>query len=524
MVVAAALLASCTGSKGGSSATSKPRRGGVLRVGVTAISTFDPAQARSVDQQLVADQLFDALTATDPVTHQPVPAIADHWQASADQRQWDFFIRPSARFSNGRPITAADVKYTLERVSKQGSGSQGADLLAPISGYGAWAVQGTAPELSGVTAPSESTVHIALEQPLAVLPALLSAPVFGIVARESVEAAAPAPTFADAPVTSGPFTVKSKRSDVIDLVPAPDATTFLAGIELVQKPDLASAYRSFKAGDLDYATVPPEEVDDAARRYGRSQFRPYVAELFYGFNLKSPKLADPRFREAIVRGIDRDAIVKAVFGSIVSPASGIVTAGADGHQADACGDPCRHDPAKVKELLQQVFGTNPVPTIEVAVDDDTSQQAVARAMQASLKDVGIPAEVVVKSIKEYRDFVLSGQAELFRLGWIARYPSADDFLPPLFATGSPNNLTGFSDPAVDEQLRQARAEADPAHRTALYQQAEKAIMAQLPVLPVAQYELHGVVSGRVRGLTLTSTGTFDAARVWLTDARTAPKR
>jgi ABC-type transport system substrate-binding protein len=249
-----------------------------------------------------------------------------------------------------------------------------------------------------------------------------------------------------------------------------------------------------------------------------------VAELFYGFNLKSPKLADPRFREAIVRGIDRDAIVKAVFGSIVSPASGIVTAGADGHQADACGDPCRHDPAKVKELLQQVFGTNPVPTIEVAVDDDTSQQAVARAMQASLKDVGIPAEVVVKSIKEYRDFALSGQAELFRLGWIARYPSADDFLPPLFATGSPNNLTGFSDPAVDEQLRQARAEADPAHRTALYQQAEKAIMGQLPVLPVAQYELHGVVSGRVRGLTLTSTGTFDAARVWLTDARTAPKR
>ena len=472
---------------------------------------------------MVADQLFDALTRPDPQTHQPMPALADHWQASADQRQWDFFIRRGARFSSGRPITAADVKYTLERIARPGSGSQGSDLLSPISGFAAFSTQGTASELTGVTAPSDETVHISLDQPLAVLPSVLGAPIFGVVAKESVEATAPAPTFAEAPVTSGPFAVKRRAAGVLDLVPAADVTMYLAGIELVEKPDLAAAYRSFKNGDLDYAGVPPEEVDDASRHYGRGQFKPYVAELFYGFNLKNPKMASPQFREAIVRGIDRRAVVRAVFGSIVVPADGIVTDGATGHQDNPCGDRCTHDPAKVKELLQQAFPTAPVPEVQLAVDDDESQQVVAKAIQASLKEVGIPVSITVKSIKEYRDYALSGQAEMFRLGWIARFPSADDFLPPLFATGSPNNLTGFSSAPVDELLRQARVEADAAKRDDLYRQAERGIMDQVPVVPIAQYQLHGVVSSRVRGLVLTSTGTFDAATVWLTNARPAAK-
>ena len=517
-----ALLAACTHSSGRSSGS--PKNGGLLRVGVTPIGSLDPAQARSVDQQLVADQLFDALTRPDPVNFEPKPALADHWQASADQRQWDFFIRRGALFSNGRPITATDVKYTLERVAKTGSGSQGSDLLAPITGFNAFSVQGTAADLAGVTAPSDSIVHISLDQPLSVLPSVLGAPVFGVVARESVEAVAPAPTFADAPVTSGPFAVKSRTADAITLVAAPDGDAHLAGMQLVEKPDLGATYRAFRDGDLDYAGVPPEEVDAAARRYGRAAFRRYVAELFYGFNLKNPKLANSMFREAIVRGIDRRAVVRAVFGSVVVPVDGLVADGAAGHQADGCGDRCGHDVAKVKDLLQQAFGANPVPEVLVTVDDDTSQQAVANAIKASLANAGITATVSVKPIKDYRDFALSGQAEMFRLGWIARFPSADDFLPPLFATGSPNNLTGFSVPAVDELLRQARAEADPQKRTGLYQQAERAIMDQVPVLPVAQYELHSVVAPRVRGLQLTSMGTFDGTAIWLTDTKAPRKR
>ncbi|HEX9969258.1 MAG TPA: ABC transporter substrate-binding protein [Acidimicrobiales bacterium] len=512
-------LAGCTGDdddKDGAATTGSvqaPQRGGVLRVGVAPLGTLDPGQARTVDQLLVADQLFDSLTAFDGKALEAAPALAARWEASADLKQWTFFLRPGATFANGRPITSADVKYTLERVTKPGSGSPGSDLLSAVSGYSAYAVQGKATELAGVTTPAPDVVAVSLDLPWSVLPLVLSSPVFGVVPREAVEAATPA--FADLPVGSGPFRVRERRDDAVSLEPSPGSPALLGGIELVQVPDVPAAYRAFTDGDLDVAQVPPEQVDTAARRYGREAFRPYLAELFYGFNLKSPKLADPRFREAIVRGIDRRSIVRAVYGSTVTPTDGIVVEGVAGHQETPCGERCAYDPGRAKALVAEVFAGAAPPEVLLAYDEDEAQQAVAKAIQAGLAEVGITITLVPKSLKDYKDYAVSGQQELFRLGWIARYPSADDFLPPLFLTGSPNNLTGFSVPAVDEQLRLARGEADPARRADLYRAAERAVMDTVPVIPLAQFHLHTVVGSRVRGLSLTSAGTFDGATVWL---------
>lgn len=475
-----------------------PVKGGTLRVGVTPLGTLDPAQARTVDQLLVADQLFDSLTTFDAKTGEAAPALAARWQASPDLKQWDFVLRPGATFSNGRPVTAADVQYSLERVKNPGSGSPGADLLATVA---------------GITAPAADTVHIELQQPWSVLPLVLSSPVFGVVPKEAVEAAAPA--FADRPVGSGPFQVADRKDDVVSLSPSPNSPALLAGIEFVQAADVAAGYRLFTEGKLDVAQAPPQEVDSAARRYGRDAFRPYLAELFYGFNLKSPKLADVRFREAIVRGIDRGAIVRAVYGNTVNPADGIVVEGLSAHQKDPCGERCRHDPARARALLAEAFGASPPPEVQLAYDEDEAQQAVAKAIEAALAEVGIKVVLAPKALKDYKDYAVSGQQELFRLGWIARYPSADDFIPPLFMTGSPNNLTGFSAPAVDDQLRAARAEADPAKRAELYRAAERAVMEAVPVIPVAHFRLHTVLSRRVQALNLTSAGTFDGAVVWL---------
>lgn len=508
-----------TSSTSGSERLAAPRRGGTLRVAVTPLGTLDPAQARTVDQLLVADQLFDALTRFDGDTQEAAPSLATRWEATPDLKQWDFFLRPGATFGNGRPITAADVKYTLERIAKPGSGSPGSDLLAPVAGYASFAVQGTATELAGVTAPATDVVRITLEQPWSVLPVVLSSPVFGVVPKEAVEAQPPAPPFADQPVGSGPFAVQSRRDDAVVLAPSPGSAAFVAGVELVQVADVSAGYRAFTDGDVDVAQVPPEQVDTAARRYGRDAFRPYLAELFYGFNLKSPKLADMRFREAIVRGIDRRSIVRAVYGSTVTPTDGVVVEGVAAHQPDACGERCAFDPVRAKALVAEVFAGAPPPEVMLGFDDDEAQQAVAKAIQAGLAEVGITVTLVPKSLKDYKDYAVSGEQELFRLGWIARYPSADDFLPPLFLTGSPNNLTGFSVPAVDEQLRAARAEGDAARRVELYRSAERAIMDTVPIIPIAQFHLHMVVASRVRALALTSAGTFDASAVWLSGPR-----
>jgi oligopeptide transport system substrate-binding protein len=473
---------------------------------------LDPAQARTVEQQLVADQLFDSLTTPHPETLEPQPALAVRWQVTPDQKQWDFFLRPGVKFANDRPVTAADVKYTLERVVRPATASPAADLLTAVHGYAAF-VAGAAPELTGVTAPSTQQVRITLDSPLSVLPSVLSSPVFGVVAREAVEA--PAPAFADAPVGSGSFSYLSTKGDTITLAAVKHRAAFVRRIEIRQFDDVAGSFRAFKAGDLDWSRVPPDEVVAAGARYGDESFTPYLAELFYGFNLRNPKFADPRFREAIVHAIDRHAITKAIYGSTVLPMDGLVVKGVAGWVENACGDRCVHDQGRARSLLAEVFAGGAPPEVFIDYDEDETQAAVARAIQSGLKDVGVTATLRPKPLKDYQAFAVSGQQELFRLGWIGAYPSADAFLTPLFATGSASNLTGFSVGEADQAFGAARAEPDAAKRAALYQGAEKSVLGLLPVIPIAQFELHSVVADGVHRLTPTAAGTFDASVVWL---------
>lgn len=521
-VLAAVSLSACTGGgrDGGDGSSgngdrgsggSKPQKGGTLRLGLGGLGSLDPAQARSPEQLLVADQLFDGLTRWDPRTLEPQPSLAARFE-SGDQKTWQFFLKPDITFANGRPITSADVKFSLERILRKDVSSPFADLLQTITNAGAFA-GGAVGDVSGIATPAPDVVAITLDQPWSALPSVLGNPGFGIVPREAVES--PSPAFAEQPVGSGPFSIEKRDASTVTLKPSPGSTAFVEHLELKVFDDTAAAYAAFVAGDVDWTRVPPEEGESARRKYGGDGFVPYVAELFYAFNLRNPKFADVRFREAIVRAVDRRALVRAVYGDAVRPIDSLVVSGIPGAQDGACGERCTHDVERAKQLIAEVFPNGGVPEIAIDFDDDPTQAAVANAIKADLGEVGIPATLRPKPLKEYQDFAVSGGQELFRLGWIAAYPSPDAVLPDLFASRFPSNLAGLSVQAVDDQLNAARAEADPAKRAELYRSAERAVLEQLPVIPIAQFELLTVGAGHVQDLRLNAVGTFDAAAVWL---------
>ena len=507
------LLVACSGG-----APSGVRRGadepppGVLRVGIERPQSLDPAQARTPSELLVADQLFDSLTAYDPQTLAILPSLAVKWTASADQRRWDFTLRPGATFANFRAITPADVKYSLERIAKKGSASPAASQLDAVVGFKALNVDGKGETLAGVTTPAADVVRIELDQPLSSLPAVLGHPTFGIVPRESVEAGSPG--FAVQPVGSGPFTIQSRNDDLLHLVPAPGSPTLaLRAVDFHLEADPTASYEDFLAGRLDWTSVPPDRVEQVAERQGGSGSKPYLGELFYGFNLKNPKFADVRFRQAIVAAIDREAIVRVVYGPSAKVLRGLIPEGVPGSQPDACGDRCSWSPDRARSLLAAAFAGKPVPEVQIDFDDDGTQRAVAQAIQASLQQVGIPAALRPHTYADYLRFAISGQQELFRLGWIGAYPTADAFLTPLFQSGMRDNITGFSNTPVDNTLKNGRAEADEAKRIGSYQAAERLVLDQMPIVPLAQFQFQSVSSARVSGLVVSGLGTFDATKV-----------
>ncbi|MEN3313980.1 MAG: peptide/nickel transport system substrate-binding protein [Acidimicrobiaceae bacterium] len=509
------VAASCKSSGGGLTQASVKPPPGVLRLGAESPGSLDPSQARSPSEFLLAEQLFDGLTAYDPATLAVKPSLAASWQPSADFAHWDFTLRPDAKFANGRQITSTDVKYTFDRIARKGSTSPVVSQLSLISGFKPVNVTGKSDSLAGITTPDPEVVHFDLDAPLSVLPAMVGNPIFGIVPREAVEA--PSPAFAAQPVGSGPFMFLSRTDTVLHLVPSPDAKVSVKALDVFLARDAGSAYADFLRGGVDWTEVPPDQVEPIPSSKGKDGIAPYAGEFYYAFNLKDPKFADQRYREAIVHAVDRDAIGRVVYGSTVISRGALVADGIPGSQRDPCGDICRFDPGKAKDLLKQAFGDQPPPEFQIDYDDNLTQAAVAEAIQANLKAVGIKATPRSHVYGDYLSFAQSGGPELFRLGMVGQYPSPDAFLTPLYQTGSADNITGFSSPVVDNLLTQGRSDPDEAKRLASYEEAEKQILAQVPVVPIAQFRTHWVTAPRVQNLVVTTLGTFDASQVRLSD-------
>ena len=484
----------------------------VFRVGLVRPASLDPVKAATVDQQVVAEQLFDTLVTVDASTAEPGPGVAAEWTTSADGLQWEFTLADDATFSNGEPVTAFDVKASLERAVAKTSGSAVADLLEPVAGWRDAAIAGSTDTLSGVVAVSDDVVRIDLTAPWAALPVALSHPGLGIVPRSDAGAA----DFDERPVGSGAYVVAERTGDRITLRAAPNRKVKSPEIELRFFDDQEDAYAAFVDGDVHWAPVPLGKTDEAATRYGRKYFRSYLAELFYAFNLRNPKWADRRLREVVVRAVDARKIIDDVYDGSMAQMTSLVVDGIPGGGTDTCGEVCVHDPERARALVAEMASQGvALPEIFLDFDGDAAQTAVAEHIESDLEAVGLTVTPRPKPLDEYERFAVSGEQDLFRLGWIAAYPSSDAFVAPLFQSGSANNLPGFGSAAVDQLIRDARATADDAQRGDLYTQIERAVFSEIPILPIGQFQQHWVGDERVRDLALSVSGTFDAATVWL---------
>ena len=487
--------------------------GGIVQVGVVGLPSLDPADALDPNSVMVVDQLYDTLV-RDAGDVQPAPGLARSFEANPEQTVFTFHLAPGARFDDDSPVTAADVKFTLERIARKGSDSPLAAQLESVTGYAGWHTAGTATGLAGVEAPDAATLVVRLDKPFSSFPAVLGHAGFGIVPKAAVERLGAA--FKTTPVGSGPFRrVDPATPGRLSLRRAPGHTpqARVDGIDFVDFKDVDAAYKAFQDNAIDVAPVPPALVGVAGEKYGRRGMTPYIGLVSYSMNLKGPGLSDVRFRQAITAAIDRQKIVDDVYKGSRPLATGLIAAGVPGRAANACGDRCRHDPDRARTLLAQAFPDGKIPEVAIDHDDDATQAAVATVIKTSLDAVGIPAVLRSHPADAYGGFLVSGQQGLFGPGWIADYPNPDGFLTPQFLSSSPDNLTGLSSPEIDQTLTAARAEPEPAKRQSLYLKAEQLVLDQYVVVPVAQLENRMVASSRVKGFALDPIGTFDGSAV-----------
>ncbi|MBI2169826.1 MAG: ABC transporter substrate-binding protein [Actinobacteria bacterium] len=492
----------------------EPREGGTLRLAVVNLQSLDPARSGDAASLMAADLLFESLVSYDPKTLEAAPGIAESWDVSVDQRRFTFTIREGLVFHDGSAVDANDVRASLQRVAAPDTQSALAPLLSLVTGYAAFHDDKTADKLAGLKVVDDRRLTIELTQPFSHLPLVLGNPGLGILPSER----ATDPAFGDAPVGSGPLRFDERQGDVITMTRfeeyAPGAT-WVEAIEVHVVANPEAAFALLRDGDVDVSPVPPDQVGRAAALYGEAGFTPVMATVFYGMNLASPVFEDVRLRQAIVHAVDRDRIIGLVYGDAARVADGLLAPAVPEFVDDACGDRCEYDPDRATALVREAFPDGKVPEVNIDFDDDGRQRTVASAIQSDLQAVGIPAKLRPHEFKDYLPFLVNGDPQLFRFGWTADYPSADDLLYRYFVTDQVDNLTHFSVREVDQKLRSARAEKDPAKRSERYREAEQMLLDRLPVLPIAQFTNRWAAGPDVGGFEMTPNGTLSVTNLFL---------
>ena len=442
--------------------------GGVLRVAVPyALTTLDPYGTNSLDlaTTTAALHIFDTLVTREGDTFRP--SVAASW-SNPDPTTWTFELRDDVTFSNGEPLTAADVVASIDRyVSQDGPA---AALFAPVT----------------ASANGDHEVVMKTESPFGTL--------LGNLTRMFI---APADALANAdfgtaPIGSGPFVVKSFSVDDT-LVLTANASYWggrpsLDGLDLVRIPEVSSRLTALQTGEIDLTwLIPADQLPGLESDPNLTvDSVPSYSSYVIWFNASKPPFDNVLVRRAVWHAIDFGSIIDNLYQGIGVAADAPVTPQVFGYAPQI---PYTYDPELAKSLLAQAGYPDGFETSILWKNDEYSD--LSYAVISDLSKVGIK---VTPRQEEHAIWI----QDLLALNWdinnmvqAATTGDADILLGRLYMCDA--KRIGYCNPALDDLLQQARTEADQSKRQELYAQASKIIwedaVGMYPIDLLATYAL-----------------------------------
>ena len=462
------------------------------------LADLDPHLASSLGDIHVLSALFEGLVAEDPTDLSPVPGVAASWEVSADGLVYTFHLRPDARWSDGRALTAADFVGSLRRALAPALGAPNAELLYPVLNAEAYhKARLTDFGAVGVSAPDPLTLRIALEYPAAHFLALLTHPVWFPVPLHAIGAAGPAEArgnaWASSPATfvgNGPFVLRGwRRGQAIETAASAsywDARAVALRAVFFHVFDSVDAEeRAYRAGQLHLTESLPAGRVEAWRAEHPEQLRtdPFLDVYFYRFNTTRPHLNDVRVRRALSLALDREGLVGALLRGGQRAATGFVPPGAGGYTPP---EVLRHDPAAARALLAEAGYPEGggLPVLDLLYNTSENHRRIAEAVQQQwLATLGVRTRLVNQDFATLLDARRAGDFQILRSGWVADYDDPVSFLA-VFTSTSAQNFTGWGDSGYDRALYEAARTREPAARHTLLREAETRLLEAAPILPL----------------------------------------
>jgi peptide/nickel transport system substrate-binding protein len=436
---------------------------GVLRIGTNvSVATFDPIRSTANADIWVFNNMNAFLVRANADATGIVPDLAENWEVSDDGLTYTFHLR-AAKFSDGSPVTAADVAFSLTRLrdDPQSAWSDPYQIVKAID------------------TPDERTVVITLSEPAAPFLASLAMFAASILPQKVVEAQGDA--FAEHPVGAGAFRLKEwRRDEVVILERNPhyweEGLPKLDGVEWYKVVDDNTRILKIQAGELDVALFVPfnrlaelEQDPNVDVHLDPSTRADHLAP-----NHTVEWLSNKNVRKAINMAIDRNAIVKLVTFGYGKPANSFLPAGMLYYNPDNKAYP--YDPEQAKALLAQE-GAEDLSFVLTHEAGSKVDEQLAIMVQQQLAQVGIDISLRKVDPAQTIPVLIDGDYELSPVYW------TNDVIDPdqktTFSMGGDSNnnfFTRYDNPEAAKLVDQARVETDPDRRRELYYEIQRIAM------------------------------------------------
>lgn len=449
----------------------------------TAPTVLDPRLAGDAASERTNALLYDRLIRLDR-KGRPQPSMAQ-WRELGPRHYRVQLLPDRAAFWDGRLPVAADVVATYRSVLNRDLGSPHAGALSHIA---------------SVEAVSESEVDFHLNRPDPGFPARLG---IGIVPQESLASR----SLARQPMGSGPFRFQGWRDDggvllrrrqdgqEIALVPVPDPTMrtlkLLRGEAHLLQNDLPSELYGF------LGQRPEIELLE----------HPGTTFAYIGFNLADPVLSDRRIRAAVAHAIDRDAIIRHLFGGRARAAESVIRpqhwAGTDRLT------PYAYDPQLARDYLEDAGYDEQNPLVlSYKTSTDPFRLRIAHVFQSQLAAVGIEMKISSYDWGTFFGDIKAGNFQLYSLAWVGvntpdilRYAFHSSSQPPAGA-----NRGRYHSASIDRLIEQAE-QAGRDHARELYREVQRQVHHDLVYVPL-WYESNVVASRGLRGYAPAYDGNY----------------
>jgi peptide/nickel transport system substrate-binding protein/oligopeptide transport system substrate-binding protein len=490
--------------------------------------TLDPSLAQSVYDSLPVNQIFDGLVDVDPSLGVR-PALAETWTRSDDGRTYVFHLRPGVRFHDGRPVTADDVRFTIERVlcPVRDEYSLAAPYLHAIEGAVDF-VERRTDHVSGLRVVDERTVEIRLEREYPMFLEVLALDALSIVPGAVVRERG-GERFAREPVGTGPFRLQRWADDGLVLQANDEyfgGRPYLDALEVRfhREGDTDGGAARLYSGEIDVLEPPTEEIPklNASSRWALHRYQE-LSLSFLGFGTQLPPVDRVEVRQAIAHAIDRSRLV-AQSPVIRREATGILPPGMLAYSPDE--KALRHDPVRARLLLKRAGydESHPVPPLTLYMTSASANaERLVASIRSDLEQVGIPLDVRRVPWPRLTELLEAREAPAFLLAWIADMNDPDSFLRGLLDVDGGGNDFGFEDAEAAEILEAGLRELNPAERTRIYRRLERRVLSHAPLVPL--YHTLGVVATRreVHGVEPGPMGiaNLEFERVWIEPAAVA---